>query len=311
MKIWYKENNNTNHLGGYMRLKTRKLNQYDLQLEHLKYRTQVIFDKHELRMKGYYGEQLLDEVMNSIQFNGIELSDIRLLNNGVERQFDTLLFFNHQILIVDAKYYTGNIEVTQQAFLLNGKPHEHPFTQANRSTIFLRKYLKQHFKNVPDIDAITVFTNMKSGYAIHDGSCMTLKDLPQFIANNQSQFVTYDPLPIAKWLIEHHRDVSIYDKATDLNCIDIQKGLRCPKCKQINTIQLERNLGICKCCGNVFTKNEVFALLVKDYKHIYLTNTATVKALQQFAGFEDRSHLFEKYIRAHYRPGPKRGTYII
>lgn len=297
-----------------MIIKTRQPSLNILQLHHLKGRSDLDLSNYESDLKGYFGEQLLDQFVSRVDFgNALVIQDLRLLDRKTERQFDTVVIINQCAYILDAKFYTKDTRYHDGKFYHGYKEIEHPDLQMSRSETFLRNYIWTYFGVNFTVLGYFVFVNKDITFK-NDGKHPRLLHVNEL----QSTFrelkmhpvmeVDYD---IAESLVKDHREESIHSVELDTSEAIFIKGLKCPKCSVVHNIELS-NLIKMPCCHEIFIFNEVMHYALNEYCAIHKVNNVKVGNFTKFVtGNDSRHYKIERYIRKNLKRTDKAGTYLL
>lgn len=91
--------------------------------QHFKRRE--IADEYKKRLAGYNGEQEMDYFLKELDENFIIINDLRLNNQGVYFQIDSLILSKKEIIILEAKNISGTLyfdrKFKQLVRILDGK----------------------------------------------------------------------------------------------------------------------------------------------------------------------------------------------
>ncbi|MGK0555318.1 nuclease-related domain-containing protein [Macrococcus capreoli] len=284
-----------------------------LQLRHLNARTNFDLTNYDSDLKGYYGEQLLDDYIRKIDFgNAIVIEDIRLLDGNMERQFDTLVIVNQCVYILDAKFYLKDARLTDDKFYHGNKLIEHPNLQIGRSETFLQNFIWKHFRLNVRVVGYFVFVNQQVQLRNDDQHPKLLKvtELSSLFQEIKHHPVFEEDYDIAEGLVNLHRKQSIHVRPLELNNVTFYNGLKCPKCWKIHHPDLTKLMHM-PCCGEIFTFNDVMHFVLSEYCTIYDVNQVKTQDICRFiTGEERRNFKIERFLRENLQATGKRGEYI-
>ncbi|MBU9724345.1 MULTISPECIES: nuclease-related domain-containing protein [Bacillaceae] len=271
-------------------------------------------EQYRITKAGVRGESSIDYYLNFIPNQMVYiLHHLRLSNDNVKFQMDTLLLSPYFFLIIEVKYLSGEVtydpDIHQLIQIYNGQKriYSDPTQQVKRQAYQLRKWLISR-KLLPQttsfpIESVVVFANDHAEFRILPSQLIDTKLIYQnffrssILPDMINNFFTLHTAPVfspkqlkklGKQLTRNHID----DEPNILEQFQIQeseilRGVICPKC---NTRPMLRKQGTWKChniCCAYEAKFEHITAL-SDYK-LLLRDTINNKQMQIFIDLPNSS----------------------
>ncbi|WP_170158534.1 nuclease-related domain-containing protein [Aquisalibacillus elongatus] len=157
-----------------MIIKNHSHSPYHLQLESLVGRAsqQKIEKPLYQERSGYFGERALDYPLKKVQFPHFTTHHVRLENDQIGFQMDSVLWTPRYDLIIEAKDYTGHLTFNEgfnqiiQRKLVAGKEeinvYDDPVLQVEEQKLQLELWLEAEGQFFPPIETLVVMTNPRA-----------------------------------------------------------------------------------------------------------------------------------------------------
>jgi hypothetical protein len=267
-----------------------------LHLQHPKYTT--ILNEHSTYSAGYLGEKSLDYHLSTLPQKGYNIfHGLCLMNYKYHSRFDTLIFTRKLALILEIKYYTGDIfldtRLNQLIQTKNGvrEVYPCPILQAQRQKLELENWLRSHHYDHIPVEYLVVFANKRVYLETHPGDEKIFEQITKSpdIKNrveklerkhSEDKISEKELSKLSKTLLKSHitqSSIEIFNEYK-INCNDIIPGVQCPCCGRY-AMKYQHRAWICPHCYH--RSKTAHEKAIQDY-FLLIKSTITNAELRQF-----------------------------
>ncbi|MBU9710744.1 nuclease-related domain-containing protein [Evansella tamaricis] len=263
--------------------------------------------EYRITKAGFKGEQSIDYYLNFIPHELVLIfHDLKLSNQKVKFQMDTLILTPYFILIAEIKYLAGEVtydpDMNQLIQTYNGskKIYGDPIHQVERQAYQIKQWLNsqkllQNAANIP-IESVVVFANDQAQFTILPSQLQERKYILQkFFRSSKlpdtiNNFITLHSTPyfsnkdlkkMTKLLLKHNINEEIdVLQLFQINQAELVQGVFCPEC---NTIPMVRKHGAWLCINSYcrHRSKQAHYIALEDYK-LLLGDRITNKKMLNF-----------------------------
>jgi ribosomal protein L37AE/L43A len=277
-------------------LKHRKLEALLRRLPTNHGKRMLIEDDYRKYMMGIKGEESLDyflQFLDQKMFNIFQ--DLRIEGEYGAFQIDFLLLTYKFMLIIESKYYAGEITIEENYNQLIKKYkdkieyYSDPIKQVLHQKFQLKKWLEANKFHVPPIETLVTFTNPNSiiktiaTSPIYKNNIIRPNSLIEKI-EQIGQCYTKDVLSqnikrLNKSLLKAHSPLNenVLEKYS-IEKKEILDGVQCPKCQNMS---MQRRQGIWECTLCNAKSKEAHIKAIEDYS-LLISNKFTNKDIKGF-----------------------------
>lgn len=238
---------------------------------------------------GHEGEKHFFQMLQDhLQCDPIQLYDLHLKVGGSECQIDSLLIFQHEILLFEIKNYQGDFLIDHNKwYKLPKREIKNPLHQLQRTELILKQFL--HENNMPlTIQSHLVFINPE--FHLYQASqnlpaifptqlkrfIYKLKNIPSERHKRHHQFV--------QSLKNRHVKTSAFESNILYDYQDLKKGITCEKCHGIMEMYNNGQLMHCATCKNIDYANQSILKSINDFRTLFPEQKLTVKQISSWLG---------------------------
>jgi len=267
--------------------------------------------------KGYEGEYRFDSLVGThLHPDLLILNDLLIKHNGSTRQIDSLIISSNKVFINEIKHYSGTYKWSNDLILtLSGVEIEDPTLQLKRASQLVRKILK-HINSHLTVEANIVYTH-DNFYLYNDQpTCPFIytthvKDYLKRINQSYKGLTTHHQ-SVANTFMNKVIEETPYQKQLPAYHYDqLKKGLSCPHCQGIHTIQTQRQ-SICQECSHVSEIAQTILHTIQHFNLLFPEDKLTVSKIHNWCGETVHREAIKKVLNTSFTSiGTKRGTYYI
>ncbi|WP_162297897.1 nuclease-related domain-containing protein [Halalkalibacillus sediminis] len=255
---------------------------------------------------GFSGEKKIDFYLHRLQFPYVGLHSVRLAQNQVHFQVDTLMITPTFITLVEIKNHSGTIRFhsgkMHQDYNGTTESYDDPITQVNEQKELLRAWLDERGYTDYPLETLVVMGNSNSHLQIDPSQIHHLdRVIPINLFNEKMRELNekYDRKRIL--LSECHRLGKLIDSHCVMNetCLlealsippsQIIKGVRCPECNRISMKRIKLRWECSFCKARTHTAQ------INTFKDMYLLYGPTFNNKSVCEFFDIDSNDFAYYL---------------
>lgn len=240
-----------------MLIKGRTKSTTHLILESLNNRMVLSFEEkmgYRNQVKGFEGELLFDQYLNSSEQSGLVVNDLLLSTKNTSYQMDSILIFNKQLHIYEVKNYTGAYTLKDGTlFAETGHSIQNPIDQVNRKKSYLNNLLLNRGYQY-EISSYVAFINPNFlVYSLPPTESILfygqLEDhFKQLTHKMKAHTTSHQDKKLANYLLNQHQEVYRPNHLPNYSIQDLKKGIICPKCSSFEFTKTRQNR-VCATCG--------------------------------------------------------------
>ncbi|WP_414055863.1 nuclease-related domain-containing protein [Macrococcus equi] len=260
--------------------------------------------------QGYSGELVFYEMIKD--FEGcIVLWDISLETPG-RAQFDFIVITDERIYHFDVKNFSGKYTYKDGNFISEKQyVSSDVLSRLNRGHKVMQQFLAQVNVDFP-FHSRVVFINetfQLKGFEASD-SVIFADDLYKICDYlGSKKVITQEMIDLAQDIIYHHKPKNYFERIHYYSIEEMQKGVRCPKCRRIGMQQRKRMRYMLCPCGYKESNMDIVHRTY-DILENFGAEKITATMIADWTGLEVRC--VQKMMFKHYqRVGKAKGTYYI
>lgn len=252
---------------------------------------------------GEEGErQFYNRVKNIME--GFKIWDVTLRENGTS-QYDFIIVVGGVIYHYDIKNYSGTYTYKNDNFISeNGRNYKNILSQLDGAYERLKRIVRQQGWKYT-VESRIIFINEKFSIRNYDGNALIM------FSNQVENIIQH-----LKGSTTYKMDLYVAEKLLSLNSPDeferifyypienMTKGIRCPKCKKINSVKVMKKYQNVHCkCGHCYAKSDMLHHVTHE---LSIINRGKIKEnhVTTWSGVPERS--VRNFLVKHYQ---KHGTY--
>ncbi|GGB03419.1 NERD domain-containing protein [Macrococcus hajekii] len=252
-------------------------------------------------LKGFIGEKKYFEMAQ--QCGGIKLWDISLKNPGLA-QYDFIYIYDGKVYHLDIKNYSGEMRMMGQKFVTGSDYYNQDIlSQLERADYYLKKFVKMNGFTFEVISRI-VFINpaLKLNNFNQDPRIV----LPHQVRNivdffQKDRTASHEEIRLRDLLLIHHQQINPHERIAYYPFENMKKGIRCPSCRWVGMVGVEKKKNV-KCrCGYSNLKSEVLKITIDEM--LRLKNApVTRKEIEDWTSMKPRAiqRVLKKYYKMSY-----------
>ena len=222
--------------------------------------------------KGFIGETMFDQRMESLSLDSLTINDLLLETNSTHYQIDSLLISPPKIHIFEVKNFEGDyiVKGDQWKSLSTRKEIKNPLLQLSRSTSLLRQLLQQLGPNLT-VEGHLIFINPEFYlYEVPPNLPIVFQpQLNRFIRtlNAQPSKISNTHQTLAKKLLSLHIKKSPFSLLPKYSFDELKKGILCGVCwNGFMEVGNQYKL-VCGKCGN---NEDIEAAVIRSVEELRL-----------------------------------------
>ncbi|GAB2487626.1 nuclease-related domain-containing protein [Alkalibacterium psychrotolerans] len=273
-------------------------------------------DYLEQLLKGFEGEKIFDEKLESLNTEYLILQDLQLEVNRQTFQIDTLVLSESKIVVYEVKNYQGEYVYSDKELIHfpRGNVILNPLTQLNRSVTLL-KILLQKLNIKSEVSGKVVFVN--PSFVLYNSPPSKEILLPQQIEkhirrlNSHSISIGSASNKLADKLLEMHKVDERFIKVPAYSFEGLIKQVNCLECRSEMVRQSLRKSVCSKCDFGarnewlIQNEVEVFVLLFPEKK-------VTTTHIHDWCGrFFSAQSIYKVLSRKYVQVGSKKGNFYV
>lgn len=293
-----------------MIIKTRTVPLELLYLRPLRVRKKVT-EKTENRIisleKGFIGETMFDQHMESLSLDSLTINDLLLETNNTHYQIDSLLTSQHKNHIFEVKNFEGDYVINGDRWqnLSSGKEIKNPLLQLSRSESLFRQLLQQHGYNNLTVEGHLVFIN-PNFYLYQVSPKLPIifpSQIERFIGNlnAQSSKLVERHHKLANMLLSQHITKSPFLSVPPYNIDELEKGILCNRCWSGFMWSGDQYKLICKKCGNIEDIETAVIRSAEELKLLFPDIRITTKTVFDWCKVIKDKRTIRKILTNNYR----------
>jgi hypothetical protein len=264
--------------------------------------------------KGYVGELLFDDHLNTLTNDFYLVNDLLLEHGNTLFQLDSLALFQDTLFMFEVKNYEGDFYVKGDRWYTGSDIEiKNPLQQLYRSDALLRRFLQDQGCVIP-IEPLLVFVNPE--FTLYQAPMKTPIILPTQIPRLLRKLAnlpfksTHLHEKISERLLSHLMDSSPLLKKPEYHYEMLRKGVMCSTCFKFVSEATETKL-ICK-CGVIEGIDEAIIRSVREFILLFPDRLVTTNAIFEWCGGMVRSkRLIRRVLLQNFqRHGNKKSTYF-
>jgi hypothetical protein len=234
--------------------------------------------------KGFIGETMFDQRMESLSLDSLTINDLLLETNSTHYQIDSLLISPPKIHLFEVKNFEGDyiVKGDQWKSLSTRKEIKNPLLQLSRSTSLLRQLLQQLGSNLT-VEGHLIFINPEFYlYEVPPNLPIVFQpQLNRFIRtlNAQSSKISNTHHTLAKKLLSLHIKKSPFSLLPKYSFDELKKGILCGVCW--NGFMEVGNQHKLKCpnCNKWEDKETAIIRSIEEFGHLFPDMKITVSTI--------------------------------
>lgn len=278
-------------------------------MESLMHRSSLSKDernRYAYLVKGFEGEQLLDQRMEMIESDCLILNDLLLKVNGTVFQIDSLLITANGVYIYEVKNFEGEYycEGDKMYKLTTKREVMSPFIQINRSKTLLRQLIEQLGFNF-SVKAFVVFVNQK--FTLYQAPPQEELLLPTLLNTHFAKIdtisarLTQNHRRIAEELKALHIEESPFRDIPHYESGKLKKGIICFQCGTfLKDFTHDWNC-ICKHCGHKELISQIVIRHAQEYRRLFPEQKITTSVIYKWCGDELLAKRIRYILHNHYQ----------
>ncbi|MEK5441610.1 nuclease-related domain-containing protein [Fredinandcohnia sp. FSL W7-1320] len=256
--------------------------------------------------KGFIGETIFDQRMESLSLDSLTINDLLLETNRAHYQIDSLLISPPKIHIFEVKNFEGDFIVKgdQWKSLSTGKEIKNPLLQLSRSTSLLRQLLQQLGSNLT-VEGHLIFINPEF-YLYEAPPNLPIVFQPQlnrFVRslNAQSSKIYDTHHTLAKKLLSIHIKKSPFSLLPAYDFDELEKGILCGECW--NGFMEIGNQHKLKCpkCNKWEDKETAIIRCIEEFEHLFPHMKITVSTIFDWCQVIKSKKTIRKILSKRYK----------
>ncbi|MEH7236244.1 nuclease-related domain-containing protein [Bacillus sp. JJ1562] len=234
--------------------------------------------------KGFIGETMFDQHLESLSLDCLIINDLLLETNNTHYQIDSLLISQPKIHIFEVKNYEGDFVVNGDRWqsLSSGKEIKNPLLQLKRSESLFRQLIHKIGSNLT-VEGHLVFINPK--FQLYQATpnlpIIFPSQLSRFInnLNSQSSHLVENHHTLAKKLLSLHIEESPFSLLPKYCFDEMEKGILCAVCWSGFMGKGNQNKLTCPNCGSWEDKETAVIRSIKEFEHLFPDLKITVSTI--------------------------------